>query len=312
MFVLEHWLIMALLTPALWAVGALVDSCLIGARIYRKAIDGAIVSCLFCMLPVVAIIVTQPSVVMAVGTGQELPTPAVAAGVAYAAHLYFYFRILRRLNDVSGAETFIALSVVIVPVFAWLLLGEVLPSHFYLAFFIAAVGVLLQCLPALKKAGVVLFVDMVACVLCVSLSMVLQAYALKAQGFVAPTLAFNLACFTVAAVVVVCNRRIRRRIKKLFRRHANLLLITEALGIAALLSSHRATQQGPSVSIVALIECLLPVFIIAISFVLIGLHRMKPLLSRDNYRTLLLQVRGVSSKIAAFGFLVLSLSSLLQ
>ncbi|MFK7996499.1 MAG: hypothetical protein AB8B87_20340 [Granulosicoccus sp.] len=310
MEILNNWLLMAVITPTFWAMACVLDSCLIGSNVYRKASDGAIVSCLFCIAPAALALGMDFSTLTSVLNVYGIPVTAIAAGLAYAAHLFFYFRSLHCLNDVSGAETFIALSVLFVPFFAWVLLGERLPGRYYLAFVIAASGVLVQCWPIIRKAGLHLLANMLVTMVTVSLSMVLQSSALESHGFTASTVLFNLTVFLVAVVALLSNHRTRRRMRKLIRRYPAVLVLGEILGVLAVVSSHRATQQGPSVSIVALIECLLPLIIIAISSALILFNRYWPMLSRRHLRTLKMQLQGVPTKIGAVALLMISLSIL--
>lgn len=311
MGLLENWLLLAVLTPTFWAIGCLVDSCLISQNIYKTPIDGAVVSGLFCLVPTVLAFGFGIRPVSAGIDESGMPFAAIAAGLAYALHLYFYFRTLYCLNDVSGAETFLSMSVVLVPLFAWMILGEVLPAHYYVAFIIAATGVLLQCLPILKNVGAPVIVNMTISVIAVSLSMVLQSHALATHGFTISTVAFNFSCFMVAAAVMVVNKRVRDRIVVLFRCFPAVLIASEALGLLAVLASHRATQFGPSVSIVALIECLLPLIIIMISLLLITINRFAPLLPSDHQRTLAMQIQSLPSKMTALTLMIISLLSII-
>lgn len=307
----QNWILLAVITPTLWALGCVLDSCLIGSNVYRSPSDGATVSSLFCLVPALFVFGLNSSDIVTVVSEQGVPFTAIVAGLAFAIHLYFYFRTLYRLNDVSGAETFNSLSVLAVPFFAWVLLGERLPGHFYLAFAIAATGVLTQCLPMVRSAGLPLLVNMLITTTAVSLSMVLQSSALDTHGFSTATLFFNLTVFIVAFVFVLVQRKTRTRILGLFRCYPTVLVAGEVLGILAVLSSHRATQLGPSVSIVALIECLLPLIIIALSSALITINRYWPLLSNQHQSTLTLQLQGVQMKIGALMLLMISLSLLM-
>lgn len=309
----ENWILMALLTPTFWAMGCVLDSCLVGSRVYRSVWDGAIVSCLFCLAPALFSLMSlylPPTSISNEFNPSSVPKTAIAAGLAYAVHLFFYFRTLYCLNDVSGAETFIALSVLFVPLFAWWLLGERLPAHFYLAFILATVGVLLQCMPIVRGAGMPLLINMLITMIAVSLSMVWQSSALQTHGFSSATLFFNVASFSVALMFLVFNRKLRLRILMLFRRVPAVLIAGEVLGVLAIMSSHRATQKGPSVSIVALIECLLPLVIMALSAALISINQRWPLLSVQHESTLALQIKGMPMKVSAMAFLVVSLSIL--
>ena len=306
----QNWLLMALLTPTLWAVSCLVDSCLVGSRVYRRPSDGVIVSCLFGVLPVLAVLGRDSVTFDGTPGAPGVPLSAIAAGLAYAVHLFCYFRVLFRLNDVSGAETFLLLSVLIVPLLAFVLLGEVLPARYYLAFLIAAIGVSLQCLPVFRRTGTPMALELIVCVVAVSLSMVLQSHALTTRGYASSTLTFNLTCVAVAMIALVLRRRACARVVSLLRRIPPVLLASELLGTLAVMSSHRATQHGPSVSIVALLECLLPLFIILISVAALAMNRLVPVLARDHRRTLRLQMEGVPSKSLALLSLLVSLFTL--
>lgn len=306
----QNWLLMAMLTPTFWAIGCLLDSCLIDRKVYRKPSDGAIISCLFCIVPALAVMGTESTNVQRVILESGVPITAIAAGVAYATHLVFYFRTLFQINDVTNAETFITLSVMIVPFFAWLLLGEVLPPHFYLAIAIATAGVIVQCLPVIKEAGARIIINMMLCVVSVSLSMVLQYQALDTHGYAVSAVVFNLSCFFSALLLLIANPHSRQRIFTLCRKIPIVIGVNETLGVLAILSSHRASQHGPSVSLVALIECLLPVMIILISYLLIVLDKITPVLSNDYHATLSMQMRRLPAKLVAITLLFISLSSL--
>ncbi len=304
----ENWLIMALLVPAFWAVACLIDVCLVGNQSYRKPIDGAIVSCLLCAIPAVFILYWIPGSADTFTNAKKIPVSAVFAGVCYAIHVFFYFRILFRLNDVSGAETFLSLSVLIVPFLAWTLLDEVLPVQFYLAFTLAAIGVALHCYPVLRKMGCSLLLDMIVCLLTISLSMVLQTKALDNYGFADSILAFNVSCLLIAVLTIVCSSQTQSRIFTLFRKCPALLFLAEFLSVTAVVCSHRAMQTGPSVSFVALIECLLPVVIICFSSVLLLLNRFKRMLSVSVSNSLTLQVQATPTKVIAFCLVIFSTS----
>lgn len=311
MDLLQNWILMAIATPTFWAIGCLIDSCLVGSKIYKTPVDGTIVSCLFGLAPVLLIVSIHNSTVATTLTEQSIPGVAIGAALAYMVHLIFYFRTLHCLNDVAGTETFLSFSVLVVPVFAWWLLGERLPSHLYLAFIFAGIGALLQCWFVIKAAGMSTIVNLIVSVLAISLSMVLQAHALDTHGFSTANLVFNLVCFTGAALFLVYSRTTLHRLLKTVSRFPVVLVIAEGLGVLAIVSSHRATQLGPSVSMVALIECLLPLLIVAISVLLIWCNKILPLLSPAQYMTLTLQVRGVPSKCLAVMLLMISFFTIL-
>lgn len=307
---LENWVLMAVMTPTLWAVSCLLNSYLIGSRIYLEPVDGVLVSCLFCLLPAVMAMASDADVLIRMTRNGDYSLAGMAAGLSYAVHLYFYFRTLHCLNDVSGAETFFLLSILIVPLLAWLMLDEVLPVRYYLALLLASLGVLIQCLPVIRTLGMKVMVYLVFSVLAVSLSLVLQTIALKANGFSLSTLCFNMTCLLCAVVLLGVCSRTRQRLFSIIRKVPFILALVETLDVMAVLSSHRAAQLGPSVSLVALLECLLPLLIILISVLLILLSRFFSILSSDQLALLKLQVAGARAKFLAFGLVIVSLASL--
>lgn len=306
----DYWWILAVLAPSLMAIASLMDSCLVGNNIYKSPLDGTMMTCLLSLLPVIWILLVQPSMPATDDLIAVNLWSAVAASLAYVVHLIFYFRTLAKLNDVSGAETFIALSVLIVPFFAWVLLGEVLSARYYLMFVIAAAGVLIQCWPLLRRLGPALLFDMSVSVIAVSLAMVLQAYALEKNGFEASILVFNSSCFFTAILLLLSNRQLRVRVVRIVRQVPFLLLTAECIGLLALVCSHGATELGPSVSLVALIECLLPALIILLSLMLLGMNRLIPMLSGANSLMLNQQVAGLPAKLLALTLLFFSVSML--
>ena len=55
----NNWVLMALLTPMLWAVCCVIDVCLVGEEVYKHPSDGAIISGLFCIIPILFIMATH-------------------------------------------------------------------------------------------------------------------------------------------------------------------------------------------------------------------------------------------------------------
>jgi len=312
----QNWLLMGLLVPAIWAISCLIDSCLIGERLYTEPFDGVTVSCLFSLLPVFFFTLThraqlnseiQDPYSWMMFWEWELSAFALFAGLAFVGHLWFYFKTLFLLNDVSGAETFLSLSVLVVPLLAWLLLDEVLPPRYYFAFSLAAVGVLLLGWSAVRAVGIRILLLLLASVVAISLSMVWQSAALERTGYVSATLGFNLTCVLVACVLLLSQARRRVRLAKLIIRHPWIILCGEMLGLLAVLSSHRATEYSPSVSFVAMIECLLPVLIVVFSLLLIRLNRYIPVLSGSHQLTLSQQLASVPEKMFAFVLMLLAM-----
>lgn len=288
----NSWMLMALVTAAAWAISCVIDVCFVGARIYRQPSDGPIISGLFCIVPLLVLVTDVQWEIVTVQTS----VPAVLAGVCYFLHAYFYFKALFTLNDASNAEIFNTLSVLFVPSIAFLFLGERLAPVYYLALGLALGGVLIlvrhQFAGLNKKAVAFLLIS----VLFISLTMVLQARAFEQLPYWNGVVIFSAATFLTAIAVVGLQWQRRRRVAKLCWRFGGVFLVVQLLELTAILASQRATNVGPSVSLVVLVECALPLFIMALS---LGINRVSHhwnAISDDISETLTLQTAGYPAK----------------
>ncbi|HNP61645.1 MAG TPA: hypothetical protein PKM72_12450 [Nitrospirales bacterium] len=299
----NNWMSMALLTPALWAVSCIIDVCFVGERIFRFPSDGPIISGLFCVLPFF---------VLATEVGGWEPVtlrtswPALLAGACYFLHLYFVFRALFTMNDASCSETFNTLSVLFVPVMAFVLLGERLDPIYYFAIVLALGGIFVLIryhLSGVHRHAVVL---LTVAVLCISLTMVLQAWVFEQMGYWNGVVLFSLGTFLTALIVGGVQRRRRQRILGLCWRFGGIFLVAELLQLAAVLASQRATAIGPSVSIVAVVECSLPLFVMVFSAGLL-LSRYRKSLSPAICDTLRLQMTSSPVKLTSVTLILIAI-----
>lgn len=297
----NNWMAMAMMTPALWAVSCIIDVCFVGERIFRYPSDGPIISGLFCVLPVF-VLLTE------IG-GWEAVTfwiawPAFLAGVCYFLHLYFVFRALFTINDASCSETFNTLTVFFVPLMAFILLGERLAPIYYLAIILALTGIMV--LIRYHMSGVhrraVGFLTIA--VMCISMTMVLQAWVFEHTAYWNGIVLFGLGTFLTALIVGGVQRARRRRILGLCWRFGAIFFVAELLQLDAVLASQRATDIGPSVSFVAVVECSLPLFVMMFSGGLLVISQRWKVLNTDIYDTLLLQMTSMPVKLTSVALIL--------
>lgn len=300
----DSWILIGLISAAAWGLSCVIDACFVGEGIYQEPMDGPIIAGLFYMIPLLAL--GRP----AAASNVPLDIIAVAslAGIAFLLHIYFYFKALFALNDASNAEIFNTLSVLIVPVLAFVIIGEILEPQHYGALGLAITGIMIlvgsQLLTLTWKVGVHLGIS----VFFVSLSMVLQAWVLQ---FVAYPTAVSL--FAVAAVfsvvgVLAVRGPARRRIRRLFEQFGMLFLGVQLLELVAVLGSQRATAIGPSVSLVALLECSLPVFVMLFSWLFFNVSRHFAVFDTAAIRsTLAMQTRAYPAKLLSLTLIVYSI-----
>ena len=291
---------MALLTPALWSIACVIDVCFVGENTYKSPFDGAIVSGLFCIVPILIILsqlsgwglITVLSVAM-----------ALIAGAAYFLHVLFYFKALFAMNDASHVEIFNSLSVLFVPLFAFVFLNERLVPMYYAAIILAFIGVVILIrynLSALARKTVGL---LLASVIFVSIAMVIQSWVFKQMDYWNGALLFLVGNFS-AAVLLACVKNARRvRVLTLCRRFWPIFALAESIEIAAVLSSQRATDIGPSVSLVAVVECSLPAFIMLLSALLLKIPASWMRLSHDIRDSLMIQLSAFPAKLVSMCFI---------
>lgn len=260
----DSWIAIGLISAAAWGLSCVIDVCFVADGIYREPLDGALVAGLFCIVPILASdgAATVPDV------DSRVAIVALLAGIFYLLHIYFYFKALFALNDASNAEIFNTLTVLFVPVFAFFLLGETLSPLHYFAIGLSIAGILVlvrfQFSSLTWRVAGLLGIS----VLFISLVMVMQAWVLQFVGYATAVLLFSLGAFVSAVVLLGARMQLRRRILKLCSRFGVLFAAVQILELGAVLGSQRATAVGPSVSLVALLECSLPIFVMAFSWML--------------------------------------------
>jgi drug/metabolite transporter (DMT)-like permease len=259
---LDNWIVMALIAAGAWALSCIVDVCFVGNGVYRKASDGPLVAGLFCLVPALLTGITLRIDTIGLGV---IVVSALSA-MAFLLHVYFYFKALFSLNDAVNAEIFNTLGVLVVPILAFLLLGERLALLNYVAIVVAAAGILILVRFQATRMPWLTISYLIASVSCVSLMMVMQAWALAQTNYAAVVFIFSATAFLAIVVRLAARPRDQQRIAGMCRRFGALFVLLQFLEIGAVLASQRATDLGPSVSLVALLECSLPVFVMVFSW----------------------------------------------
>lgn len=296
---------MALAAAAAWALSSVLDVCFVGDGVYREPADGPVIAGLFCLVP---LLTATPSTAAAT-SGPGVAAVAMLSGAAYLLHIYLYFRALFALNDAANAEIFNTLSVLIVPLFAWVLLGERLADSCYLAIGLGAAGVLALVRLQVARMSRRVIALLAGSVCCVSLSMVLQAWVLRQVGYGEGVWWFSLAGVLGAVALIGGGIGRWRRIGRLWRRFGLLFVLAQLLEIGGVLASQRATDVGPSVSLVALVECTLPAFVMGFSLVIAAGTRQWQRTRTEAIRAAL--ARQTRAAPAKFASLILILGAVL-
>lgn len=262
----NNWLLIALIPPLLYAVVALFDAWFVDRQIYPSARDATIISALFGALPlllplagIVEIHVHSP-VVAAV---------AVGSGVLFAIHSYFYVAALFRRNDTVLAETIMNLSVLFVPVLAFLLLDERLSRAHYFGIGFAGLAVMVMyrvSKPGSSRSPAGCWLLMASMAL-FSLVLIAGDWTYARMDFWSGFMLFTLGILLVAIVLLLTGPR--RQVFRVIRVNWKPFLLLEGLTTLGILCSMRAVDISPSATFVAITECLGAYFILGISLLVL-------------------------------------------
>ena len=297
----DSWIAVALISAAAWGLSCVIDVCFVAERVYREPLEGPLVAGLFCIVP----ILTSGGSVTLPESGSGVTVVALLAGIFYLLHIYFYFKALFVLNDAPNAEIFNTLTVLFVPLLAFVFLGETLSAMHYFAIALSIVGTLILVRSQLSAMTGQVVVLLCISVLCISLVMVMQAWVLQFVGYNTAIFLFSFGSFASVVMLLCGNGRLRGRILTIFGRVGLVLVAIQLLELGAVLGSQRATDVGPSVSLVASLECSLPVFVMCFSWMFVTASRYWQLAqTRVIRRTLASQTEAYPAKLLSLCLIV--------
>ncbi len=298
---------MALIAPALWAGICLIDVCFVAGDVYKTHTDGAVITGLFCLLPCLMIFA-------GVGDWEQITLfgslIAIGAGVFYYLHIHYYFRALFSMNDACHIEIFGTLSVLLVPIMAFLFIGEQLSAKYYFVIALALVGVVILIRFNFSGVNYAVLSHLTLSVAFISAVMVMQSWVFEEMGYWNGTLLFSASSFITALLVLSSSRTQRQRTFSLCKRFWPIFLGAEALERLPIMASQRAIDLGPSVSLVAVIESSLPIFIIAYSYLLLHFSRKWTVVSQEIRHSIDIQTHALPVKLVSL-FLITSAIALL-
>lgn len=303
LFITQNWFLIALIAPFLWAIVAIIDTHFVHG-VYEDEYDGTVISGVFQLLPWLLV---PLGVIEFTFPGIEVAVLALAAGGFFLLSFFHYFKALFVSNDTALMQTFWNVSVLIVPFFSWLLIGEVLTNTNYIGIGMAFLGIMFFNFDGkVKGIGFLKIVfPMFGAVVFLSFSMVVarMAYELTTD-FWSVFLLFSLGATITAFIILVIGKRSPfQRVKKiavLSRKYFFFFAIAEVLSVVATLTSQKAISIAPSVSFVAVVESLVPVFVMFISIIIVLIFRNMKRVDVASYRN---QFSDAGIKILALVFI---------
>jgi drug/metabolite transporter (DMT)-like permease len=257
---------MAFAAPAIWALVNIIDV-YFTAEVYEDEYDGVIISGMFHIIPWV----------LAPIIGYSFPETGIAltaflGGVLLVLSSWFYFRSLFAIGDASLIQTLWNSTAIIVPVLAFLLIGEKLSILQYVGIAIVFSGLMILSLGdrITKKNVIKILPNMIGAVVFFSLSMVAQEKVYSHAGFWNGFMTFSLGAFAAGLAFLVIRSFLGKtsHLLKLNKDYVGWFIGAEILAILGNICSQRAISLAPAVSLVAVIDSLMPAFILAESLLI--------------------------------------------
>lgn len=300
---MQTWLLVAFIAPFLWALVVLLDV-YFTQKAYSEAAEGTIISAFYQGIVLFAI----PFV------GYSWPSSGwmfLLSGMCFIFSCHWYLRSLVVGGDGPVAQIVFNLSIVLVPLFAWILSGEQLNMIQYAGIALAFFGgfILAWDKELLNRNLGKIVKNMLPAVVALALSMALQKEGFnEAPDFLPGFLTFSLGVVAGGCVTFLLHPRkrdIASRIVKLCKQYWHSFLLGETLSVIAIFSSSYAISLAPSISFIIVIESLVPVFVMIMSVFLASLFLS---LKKPEYRVLYEeQMTGVGGKIGATMMMALAI-----
>ncbi|MGI9317485.1 MAG: EamA family transporter [bacterium] len=258
----NNWLLIAIIPPMLYAIVSLFDAYYIDRQVFDNAREATIISALFGALPLLA---------PALGVFEiQLPAPEVTliaflSGVGFTLHIYYYLAALFEKNDVVLGETIQNLSVFVVPFLAYFLIDEVLTPIHYVGIGIATLGVVFMYChnkPSFK-GNFTGCNKLIVSMLLFSLTLIAGEWVYQHTSFWDGFMIFSFGMFTAGCAFYLIGNK--SRIPRVVCSRWRMFLLIEGLTTIGVLCSQRAVDISPSVTFIAITECLVAFFILLLS-----------------------------------------------
>ena len=241
---------------------------------------------------------------------------AVIPGLAFIVSFFCYFTALFNDNDSSLAQTFWAFSVPVVPFLAWLVFGEVLEFRHYVGVVLSFFGILALVLYQKTRRGVRVrhfALPMMGATFLFSLSMILSNRAYAEGDFLNVFFVFCASAALGSLIILLAGYRSHILVRLgeivvLAKKNFFWFVASEGMSLIAITTSQRALSLTPSATFIAMIEALVPVFIMLISLALIWSYRVIRRQNQGVELVLWKQLSGVRVKLFATFCLVIAIA----
>lgn len=302
----QFWFVFALAGAGIGAVVQIIDMYLSEDDVFSHPIEPTVVSGVMQAM----LRLSLPFVGFKLPSSGFMAGLAVFGGLLHIASLFFYFKVVFSFGDMSVISMLWNLLVAMVPILAFVLLGERLDALEYFGILLLFVGALTLSFSEGVDTGLLPAVSkyMLIAVFLMGLSMVCLKGVYEHSTYWSGYLFYNFGIVGggILGYVFFLPKRSRHRFHRTFRSLFFFFLSIEFLQLAGEFCSNLATSLG-QVSLVSAIESLQPVFIVfmAAGLFFIGkffpwkrIRALQPM-CREQFQGM--RVKMVAMALMAFG-----------
>lgn len=260
----NNWLLIAFIAPIFWALVNLIDVYLV-SEVYENEYDGATVTGVMQILPWL----TLPFFDLVIPS-KELIFVAMSGGFFLVVSYFFYFKALFKFSDVSSIQILYNTIAVVVPIFAFFLLGEKLPWIQYGGIVVTFIGVMTLVNNRINKADKIwpIILVMSGAVIFFSLNMIFtrELYILNVPFY--SVILFYSFGGVMGGLFFYALRLFKYgtgRLVHIGKRYAGWFIFAELMALGGIMTSQQAINISPAVSLVAVIESFQPAFVVILS-----------------------------------------------
>lgn len=266
----REWLIYAVMAMACWGGVNVLDTFFVEEEIYDNANEGIIISSLFKIIGF--FLVGGIFFEEAIGIGFDNAFLAMMAGVMLSVAFWFYFKAAFLYNDLSLVQIFWNLSIPLIAILSWILMGEKLQVISYLGIGIVFFGAVIVSFSK-ESANICLekfFLIIIPLVICYSFAEIIMKYMeeVKTVGFWGSFPYVCLGQFLFGTVLLVFDWKAFRS-KHLFRRvvygNWRLFVLSEIIELGGVFFMMLAIAKTPSVTLFSVTESFMPLVVIVMT-----------------------------------------------
>lgn len=260
----NSWFFIAILGVAINAVVYFIDVFLCEDEVFSSPLEPTIVSGVMQAMLWLA----MPFVGFERPESWTIAVLAIFSGVLYTVSFFFYFKSIFSFGDITLISMLWNLLVAMVPILAYILLGEILTVTEYIGIIALFAGALVLSSSGGVNASLIPKVSryMLVAVFLMGLSMVCMKGVYEHSTFWGGYFFYNFGIVggAVLGYIFFLPQRAERRFQRTFRKFFGFFAGIEFLQLSSEFCSNLATNLG-RVSLVSAIESIQPVFIILLS-----------------------------------------------